>query len=117
MRRSGGLPRLFFFRVFIAALLAEIVTLGAATALLPMAIGPILVLCLIGVIAAFAVASVAAVLARRWIATPLGQIAGELTAARRFIATINDCGMLCGGRTGLPSLVLRRPKSITTFAT
>ncbi len=65
MRRSGDLPRRFFLRVFIAALLAEIVTLGAAAGLLPMALGPILVLCLIGLIAAFAVASVAAVLARR----------------------------------------------------
>jgi signal transduction histidine kinase len=88
MRRSGGLPRRFFLRVFVAALLAEIVTLAAA-ALLPMAIGPILVLCVIGLIAAFAVAAVAAVLARRWIVSPLGRISGDLAAARLELDTLS----------------------------
>jgi signal transduction histidine kinase len=89
MRRSDGLPRRLFLRVFVAALIAEIVTLGATSALLPIAIGPTLVLCLIGLIAAFAVASVAAVLARRWIATPLGRITEELTAARLELDTLS----------------------------
>ncbi|WP_158802179.1 MULTISPECIES: HAMP domain-containing sensor histidine kinase [unclassified Acidisoma] len=89
MRRSDGLPRRFFLRIFIAAVLAEAVTLAPATALLPMATGPILVLCLIGLVAAFAVASVAAVLARRWIATPLGQITGALTATREELDALS----------------------------
>jgi signal transduction histidine kinase len=89
MRRSDGLPRRFFLRVFAAALLAEAVTLAAAAALLPTATGPLLVLGLIGLIVAFAVASVAAVLARRWIVSPLAQITAELMAASLELDTLS----------------------------